>query len=105
MNLENLKLKCECNGQMERIKTKWKGLEVRGWRCKKCKEEVINPIDAQKALDIEKARKENKLKVKLRRVGKSDVVTIPIIIKQIEGFKTGQELEWDIKDGKLMLMS
>ena len=77
MDFENLKLKCECGGSMEKIQTQWKGIEVRGWKCSKCKEEVINPMDAQKALEIEKARKENKLKVKLRKVGKRDVVPVP----------------------------
>ena len=104
MNFENLTLKCECGGSMEKIETEWKGIAVRGWKCKKCKEEVINPIDAQKALEIERARKENKLKVKLRRVGKSDVVTVPSIIKAIENLRTGQELEWSIA-GKKMILS
>lgn len=104
MDFENLKLKCECGGQMEKIKTEWKGIFVRGWKCKKCKEEIINPIDAQKALEIEKARKENKLKVKLRKVGKSDVVTVPSIIKEIENLKSGQELEWSIEGKKLILI-
>jgi len=103
MNIENLKIKCECGGSMEKIKTEWKGIEVRGWKCKKCNEELIHPQDAQKALEIEKARKEKRLKVKLRRVGKSDVVTIPSIIKKTENLKTGQELEWDIKGKKLVL--
>ena len=103
MDFENLKLKCECGGSMKKIKTEWKGISVNGWKCKKCGEEIINPIDAQKALGIEKARKENKLKVKLRRVGKSDVVTIPTIIKKIENLRTGQELEWSIENKKLVL--
>ena len=104
MNFENLKLKCECGGSMEKIKTVWKGIIVRGWECKKCKEEVINPMDAQKALEIEKARKENKLKVKLRKVGKSDVVTVPTVIKEIENLKTGQKLEWNIEGKKMVLI-
>jgi len=103
MNFENLKLKCECGSQMENIKTRWKGICVRGWKCKKCKEEVINPIDAQKALEMEKARKENKLKVKLRKVGKSDVVTVPTVIKEMENLRRGQELEWGI-DGKRLIL-
>ncbi len=103
MDFENLKLKCECSGTMEKIITEWKGIVVRGWKCRKCREEVINPIDAQKALEIEKARKENKLKVKLRKVGKSDVVTVPSIIKEIENLKSGQELEWGIEGKKLIL--
>jgi len=104
MDFENLKIKCECNGAMDRIRTEWKGIPVRGWKCRKCKEEVINPIDAQKALEIEKARKENKLKVKLRRVGKSDVVTVPAVIKRIENLRSGQELEWSIEGKKMVLM-
>jgi len=103
MDFENLKLKCGCGGPMEKIKTEWKGIAVKGWKCKKCKEEVINPVDAQKALEIERARKENKLKVKLRKVGKSDVVTVPTIIKEIENLKRGQELEWSIEGKKLIL--
>ena len=102
-DFENLKLKCECGGSMEKIKTEWKGIAVRGWRCKKCKEEVINPVDAQKALEIERARKENKLKVKLRKVGKSNVVTVPSILTQMENLKSGQELEWSVEGKKLVL--
>ena len=93
MDFENLKLNCECGGSMEKIETEWKGIKVRGWRCRKCNGEIINPIDAQKALEIERARKENKLKVKLRKVGKSDVVTVPMVIKDLEHLKSGQELE------------
>ena len=52
MEFENLKLKCECGGNMEKKKIEGKGIGVRGWRCKKCNEEIINPIDAQKALEI-----------------------------------------------------
>jgi len=103
MDFEDLKLKCECGGSMEKIRTEWKGIPVRGWKCNKCKEEVINPEDAQKALEIERARKENKLKVKLRTVGKSDVVTVPKIIKKIENLRSGQELEWSIEGEKLVL--
>jgi len=103
MNFENLKLKCECGGSMQKIKTEWKKIHVRGWKCRKCKEEVINPLDAQKALEIEKARKANELKVKLRKVGKSDVVTVPVILKRLENLKSGQELEWSIEDEKLVL--
>ena len=88
---------------MEKQDTEWKGILVRGWKCKKCNEELINPVDAQKALEIEKARKNNKLKVKLRRVGKSDVVTVPIILKELENLQTGQEMEWSIEGNKLTL--
>lgn len=103
MNFESLKLKCECGGAMDKIKTKWKGIEVSGWRCRECKEELINPADAQKALEIERARKSNKLKVKLRKVGKSNVVTVPHAIMEVENLKDGQKLEWGIEGKKLTL--
>src|SRR3989338_1399735 len=105
MEFENLKLKCECGGNMQKITTEWEGIEVRGWRCLKCHEEVINPADAQKALEIERARKKNLLTVKLRRVGKSNVVTIPQPIIEAENLKEGQKLEWKIEAGKLVLTS
>src|SRR3989338_4179864 len=97
MNFENLKIRCECNGNMKKITTKWKGIEVQGWKCIKCGEELINPRDAQKALEIEKARKKNELTVKLRKVGKSNVVTVPSKIMEVENLKTGQKLEWSIE--------
>lgn len=103
MEFENLKLKCECGGKMEKIKTAWNGIAVRGWKCGKCGEEVMNPADAQKALEIERARKRNLLTVKLRRVGKSTVVTVPQPIMEAENLKEGQKLEWKIEAGKLVL--
>ncbi len=103
MDFENLKLKCECGGNMEKIKTEWKGIVVRGWKCKGCNEELINPVDAQKALEIERARKRNELKVKLRKVGKSSVVTVPRTIIETENLKDGQKLEWSVEGKKLVL--
>ena len=60
MEFENLKLKCECGGKMEKIRTEWKGIEVRGWKCSKCNEEIINPSDAQKALELNPNNKDAK---------------------------------------------
>ena len=102
MEFENLKLKCECGRKMEKIRTKWKGIEVRGWKCSKCNEEVLNPTDAQKALEMERARNKNLLTVKLRKVGKSNVVTVPQPIIEAENLKDGQKLEWKIEAGKLI---
>ncbi|MBI2508311.1 hypothetical protein HYV89_05155 [Candidatus Woesearchaeota archaeon] len=104
MDFENLKINCQCNGKMERITTNWRGIEVRGWRCMKCNEELIHPIDAQKALEIDRARKNDELTVKLRKVGKSNVVTVPQTLMEIENLKAGQLLKWGIK-GKTMTLS
>ncbi|MDP2750812.1 MAG: hypothetical protein Q8O89_08330 [Nanoarchaeota archaeon] len=104
MEFENLKLKCECGGNMDKIKTSWKGIDVRGWKCSKCSEEIINPADAQKALELEKARKKNLFVVKLRTVGKSKVVTIPRSIIEAEKLKDGQKMEWKLERGRLVLV-
>ncbi|MEK6943158.1 MAG: hypothetical protein AABX00_03800 [Nanoarchaeota archaeon] len=104
MDFDNMKMRCECSGRMEKISTEWKGIPVRGWRCTKCKEEVLNPLDAQKALEMEKARKKNLLTVKLRKVGKSSVVTVPLPIMEMESLKDGQKMEWKVESGKLILM-
>jgi len=103
MQFENLKIKCECGGRMQRITTFWRGIEVKGWRCVKCNEEVIDPLDAQKALDIEKAKKRDELTVKLRKVGKSSVITVPQIIVKTENLRDGQKFEWHKENGKLVL--
>ena len=54
-------------------------------------------------MEIERARKKNELKVKLRKVGKSNVVTVPSKIMEVENLKTGQKLEWSIEGKKLVL--
>ncbi len=88
---------------MKQINTMWKQHEVKGWKCAACGEELINPADAQKALEIEKAQKKNLLKVKLRRVGKSTIITVPRAIVEAEQLKEGQMLEWKIEGKKLVL--
>ncbi len=103
MEFENLRLNCECGGHMEKIRTEWKGIEVRGWKCAKCDEELINPEDAQKALEIDRARKKNLLTVKLRKVGKSNVVTVPQPIMEAENLKEGQKLHWKVERGRMVL--
>src|SRR3989338_550386 len=92
-----LKLVCECGGKTEEISTTWKGIAVRAWKCVKCGEELINPIDAQRALEIAKARKNNELVVKLRKVGKSAVITMPQVIKEAYHIKEGNKVEWNVE--------
>ena len=103
MKLENVTINCTCGGHMKTINTTWKDIDVRGWKCAKCGEELINPEDAQKALEIERARKKNLLTVKLRKVGKSSVVTIPRTLIEAENLKEGQKMEWKLEQGKLVL--
>ena len=93
-----LKLVCECGGKPEEVKTVWNGVKVRAWLCKKCDEELIHPLDAQRALEIVRARKNKELTVKLRKVGKSTVITIPQILKDMYNIKEGKKAEWSVEE-------
>ena len=50
---------CDCGGIMERWNTTWKGIEVDGWRCVECGEGMIEPKDAQRALEEHRRVKKN----------------------------------------------
>ncbi len=95
--LGNLKLVCECGENALETQIVWKGIKVRAWKCRKCGEELIHPIDAQRALEIERARKNKELTVKLRRVGKSTVITVPQILKAVYHIKEGRKAEWNVE--------
>ncbi|MBS3128524.1 hypothetical protein J4410_05235 [Candidatus Woesearchaeota archaeon] len=105
MNFDQVKLQCSCGSRMRKMTTSLKGISVRGWECEKCHEEMIHPEDAQKVLEIEKARKKNLLTVKLRKVGKSNVITVPKIIMETEHLKEGQKFEWKKEGKKFVLIS
>lgn len=104
MELNDAIIQCECGKKMHSMTTLWKEISVRGWRCKSCHEEVLHPLDAQRALEIDRARKKHLLTVKVRRVGKSTVVTVPSSIVAMENLKEGQKIEWTIEGRKLVLL-
>lgn len=102
--LGKLKLVCECGGKVLETQIVWKGTKVKAWKCGKCDEELIHPVDAQRALEIERARKSKELTVKLRRVGKSAVITVPHVLKEIYHIKEGRKVEWNVEgEGKFSI--
>jgi antitoxin component of MazEF toxin-antitoxin module len=48
--------------------------------------------------------KKNLLTVKLRKVGKSSVVTVPAPLMEAENLRAGQKFEWKLEDGKMVLV-
>src|SRR4030043_1750280 len=96
-NLDKLTIKCECGGKMQNTLTTWKGIKIRAWKCKRCGEEVLNPVDAQRALEIARARKKNEFKVKFRKCGKSTIITVPQIITERFNIREGAKAEWSVK--------
>ena len=88
---------------MKKIKSSWKKVPVRGWKCASCGEELVHPDDAQRAIEIERAFKKNLLTVKVRKVGKSSVVTVPRPLMEVERLKAGQTFKWSVDGKKLVL--
>lgn len=96
MKLDKMKITCHCGGNTKKIDTTFKGIHVRAWKCLRCKERIIHPVDAQRALEILRANKNKELKVKVRKVGKSMTLTIPHSL--IEVFKVGKGAmaKWEV---------
>jgi hypothetical protein len=96
-SLEKAKIRCHCGGNTEKTVIKWRNFPVRAWKCKKCGEEILHPLDAQKALELAKAVKKGELTVKVRRVGRSLTMTIPKKLADIFNLKEGEIAEWAVK--------
>jgi len=94
--LDGMKITCSCGGRTEKKITKWKGIPVRAWKCKKCGEEIIHPLDAERALIIAKAIKNKEFSVKVRRVGKSLTMTIPQKLAKFADLHEGTIANWNI---------
>lgn len=95
--LEKAKVKCHCGGDTDRTVITWKNFPVRAWKCKKCDEEILHPLDAQKALELAKAIKNGELTVKVRRVGRSLTMTIPKKLAELFNLRAGEMAEWVVK--------
>ena len=70
----------------------YKGYEVRGWVCKKCKKEYLHPEDSLKISRL-RALKKNHVRVKIRTVGQSLVITLPKEIAELYGLEKGETVE------------
>jgi len=95
-NIADLKIGCPCGGSTKKIETTWHGITVRAWKCKKCNEEIFHPLDAQKAMEIVKARENHALSVKVREVGKSLTITVPQSITELFNIHKGGVADWDV---------
>lgn len=69
--------KCpNCNKWMDRTIIYLDGIRVRAWRCPKCKEEALHPIDTEKALLINKLKKQG-IAVKVGELREGPYVRFP----------------------------
>lgn len=80
---------CECGDMASRSSVKYKDYEVRGWTCRKCRKEYIHPEDSLKISRLEALKKSN-VRVKIRTVGQSLVITLPKKISELYGLEKGE---------------
>lgn len=83
---------CECGGMASRGAVKYKNYGIRGWVCKKCKKEYIHPEDSLKISKLE-ALKKSRVRVKIRTVGQSLVITLPKEIAELYDLQKGETVE------------
>ena len=60
---EHLNIRCACGRKTSPFTTRWRGFEVRAWKCAACGEEYFHPADAQKALEAVRSHQERKIEV------------------------------------------
>lgn len=70
----------------------YKGYEVRGWACRKCKKEYLHPDDSLKISKLEELKKAG-VRVKIRTVGQSLVITLPKELAELYGLEQGETVE------------
>ncbi|MBU4032488.1 MAG: hypothetical protein KKH41_04480 [Candidatus Thermoplasmatota archaeon] len=102
--MDKIKVQCPCGGATEKITTEWKGIPVRGWKCVKCGEEILHPLDAEKAMIIAMAIKNKELSVKIRKVGKSLTMTIPSKLVKYAELQEGTIANWGINSKKELVV-
>ena len=102
--LDNIKIECPCGGKTKNIKTHWKGIPVRGWKCVKCGEEILHPLDAENAMVLAKAIENKEFSVKVRRVGKSLIMTIPSKLAKYAELNEGAMANWGINSKKELVV-
>lgn len=100
-------LECSCGGTAKRVDDiEYKGFSLDGWRCEKCGEELVDPRQANLYLKYVKLKKEGKLKVKIRKIGNSFAISIPVVLRELLGLKEGNELSLELtKDGVIAKIS
>ncbi len=99
-----MKITCSCGGTTEKIKTTWKKIPVRAWKCTKCGEEILHPLDAEKAMMIAKAIENKEFSVKVRKVGKSLTMTIPNKLAKYMNLREGAIANWGLNSKKELVI-
>lgn len=98
-------MKCwNCRLNMKKVKDKFHGFDVEGWKCNKCKEVIYDEKVIQPILKYNKLKTDKKkLKVTIGVLGKSKIFRIPKIAEQIYNLNKGSKYEFDLKSNELTI--
>ncbi|MBI3413136.1 MAG: AbrB/MazE/SpoVT family DNA-binding domain-containing protein [Candidatus Aenigmarchaeota archaeon] len=80
---------CECGKKARQAAIKYKGYEVRGWKCS-CGNDYIHPEDSLKVSKLEKSKG---VEVKVGLLGDSVIIRIPKELSEIYGIRKGSTLK------------
>jgi len=93
---KKVELKCpDCGGWMKDTTVKYRGFPVRAWKCPKCKEEVLNPVDYDRAVILHKL-KEKPEKVKAGKISGAPYIRLPVALKPL--IPVGSKVLITVKD-------
>ncbi len=80
----------KCNSVMKRERMTIEGVQIRAWECKKCKEIVLHPEDAQKVLVFNKLKRG--IPVKVGALGEALIMRFPKEVAQFYKITKGEEI-------------
>ncbi|MBI4018548.1 MAG: hypothetical protein HY368_02975 [Candidatus Aenigmarchaeota archaeon] len=93
----------KCNSVMKRKKMTIEGMEIRSWECRKCKEIVLHPEDAQKMLVFSKLKKG--IPVKVGTLGEALIMRFPKEVAQLYRITKGEEIKLRAESPKKLELS
>ena len=95
---------CTCGKIAKPVKgLKFNGHTLDGWKCK-CGQIYYDPEQSQTILFLNKLKKK-KFHLKLSQVRSNLVLRIPKQVGEVLGLKKGDEVEFSVKDGKMVIES
>lgn len=88
----------ECGEKTEQIIHSVEGFEQRAWKCPKCGDITIHPIDAQQYLRYKKLSKEETVKV--GKLADSLIIRVPKQIAEVLGLQKGKKVKLKLEKPK-----
>ncbi len=88
-----------CKTLAQPAKVRFQGHTLDGWKCGKCGESYLDPVQAQQILSMNKLRRES-LSAKLGRIKSNLILRIPKAIEQALNLKEGETITLQVKGTK-----